>query len=97
MGFVEMDREFWVVDGRQKRAIEYFKKALGKKPGFVRAQYGICKAYVEIADHEKEANADVDRELKKLREMDPKLASEIDEYRKTYSGSIKGTFLTNDQ
>lgn len=98
MGFVEMDRESWVVDGRQKRAIEYFKKAIANKPGLVRAQYAICKAYVEIADHEKSANTDLDRELKKLREMDPKLAGEIDEYRKTYSGGIKGlTAIPVDQ
>ncbi len=90
IGLIEMDGEPWVVNGRQKRAIEYFKKALAKKPDLARAQYAICKAYVEIADHEKNANADLDRELKKLREVDPKLAGEIDEYRKTYSGSLKG-------
>jgi len=95
MGFMEMEGESWSVDGRQKRAIEFFKKALVKKPDFAKAQFGICKAYVEIADHEKDANLDVDRELKKLREMDTKLAKEIEDYRKTYSGSLKG-FTTTD-
>jgi tetratricopeptide (TPR) repeat protein len=93
MGFVEMEGESWSVDGRQKRAIEYFKKALAKDPKLVRAQYGICKAWVEIAEYEKAANADLDRELKKLRQMDPKLGAEIDEYRKTFTGpiTIKGS------
>ena len=45
---------------------------------------------MEIADLEKGANADLDRELKKLRGMDRKLAVEIDDYRKTYSGGLKG-------
>lgn len=90
MGIIEMDGESWVVDDRQKRAIKYFKKALVKKPDFVQAQYTICKAYVQIADTDKDANPDLDRELAALRRMDPKMAGEIEEYRKTYSGSIKG-------
>jgi tetratricopeptide (TPR) repeat protein len=97
MGFIEMDGEFWVVDGRQKRALEYFEKALEKKPDLVRAQYGICKAFVEIAEREKNANSDLDREIIKLRKMDSKLAGEIDEYRKNYSGSIKVSTSAIDQ
>ena len=89
MGFVEMDGESWSVDGRQKRAIVYFEKALKKKPDFAQAQYGICKAYVEIADMEKDMNKTLDLELEKLRKMDDKLAKEIEQYRKTYSGGLK--------
>lgn len=91
MGLIEMDGESWVVDGRQNRAIEYFRKALAKKPDFAQAQFAICKAYVEIADRSKGENVNLDRELKTLRQMDPKLAREIDEYRKTYSGGLKLT------
>jgi hypothetical protein len=97
MGFIEMDGESWVVDFRQKRAIEYFKKALAKKPDLVRAQYGICKAYVEIAAFDKKTDADFDREIKKLRLMDAKLAGEIDEYRKTFSSGLTGAGSTLDQ
>jgi DNA uptake protein ComE-like DNA-binding protein len=32
----------------------------------------------------------VDEELKKLQKMDPKLAEELEEYRKTYSGGLIG-------
>ncbi len=97
MGFAEMEGDSWVIDGRHKRAIEYFKKAIAKRPDLARAQYGIAKAYVEIADHDKEANAALDRELKKLRAMDAKLADEIAAYRKVYSGGIKGTFKAVDE
>ena len=88
MGFVEMDGETWVSDGRQKLAIAYFERALAKRPDLARAQYGISKAYIEIASIEKAANADVDRELAKLRQMDPKLADELIQYRKTYSSGL---------
>lgn len=90
MGLMEMDGESWVVNGRQKRAIEYFRKALAKKPDFAQAQLAICKAYVQMADTFKSENVNLDRELDKLRKMDAKLAGEIDEYRKTYSGGLKG-------
>ena len=89
MGFVEMEGEFWSHDGRQLRALEYFKKAITKEPDLIRAQFGICKAYVELADQDKKVSPDLDRELKKLREMDAKLAAEIDEYRKSFKGSFK--------
>lgn len=97
MGFIEMDGESWVVDGRQKRAIKYFEKALEKKPDLAKAQYGICKAYVEIADLEKNENATLDNELKKLRKMDAKLADEIEQYRKTFSGGLKVSSGTIDK
>jgi protein O-mannosyl-transferase len=90
MGLIEMDGEFWSVDGRQKSAIVYFEKALKIKPDFAKAQYGICKAYVEIAYHEKNENATLDRELEKLKKMDAKLAKEIEEYRKSFVGALKG-------
>lgn len=89
MGFAVMDGDSWVSDGRQERAIEYFKKALKLKPNFAMAHYGICKAYVQIASTFKDKNRDVDAELAKLKKLDAKLAQEIEEYRKTYSGGIK--------
>jgi tetratricopeptide (TPR) repeat protein len=49
MGMAVMDGDFWVVDGRQKRAIEYFRRALTLKPNYARAQYSIVKAYIQIA------------------------------------------------
>ncbi len=97
MGLMVMDGESWVVDGRQERAIVYFKKALDINPTFAKAQYAICKAYVEIADTFKEKNKDLDLELAKLRKMDAKLADEIVEYRKTYSGGLKTTSGTINQ
>ena len=67
MGFAVMDGDSWVVDGRQDRAIVYFQKALSIKPNFVMAQYGICKAYIQIADTFKDKNKNVDEELGKLK------------------------------
>jgi cytochrome c-type biogenesis protein CcmH/NrfG len=86
MGFAVMEGDSWVVDGRQERAIDYFKKALEIKPKFVKAQYGICKAYVQLADTFKDKKKNADEEITKLRSLDPKLASEMEEYRKNYSG-----------
>jgi tetratricopeptide (TPR) repeat protein len=97
MGIVEMDGEFWFADGRQKRAIVYFEKALKKNPELVKAQYWICKALVEIADRDKAALAELERQLTLLRKKDTNLATEIDEYRKTYTGSFKVSSSTNDQ
>jgi cytochrome c-type biogenesis protein CcmH/NrfG len=90
MGNAVMDGDSWVVDDRQEQAIKYFKKALAKKRGFAAAQYGIVKAYIQIADTFESKNKNVDEELAKLRKLDPKLAKEMEEYRKTYSSGLTG-------
>jgi len=97
MGFAVMEGDSWVVDGRQDKAIVYFRKALAIDPKLARAQYGICKAYIEIADTYKDKNKNVDPELVKLRTMDPKLADEMTQYRKTYQGGITGSSISVDQ
>jgi tetratricopeptide (TPR) repeat protein len=89
MGLAVMEGDSWVVDERQDRAIVYFKKALEIKPGFVKAQYAICKAYIQIADTFTSKKKIVDEELAKLRRLDPKLADELEEYRKNYSGGLR--------
>ena len=91
MGIATMAGDHWVVDGRWEKAIIYFKKALEIKPDFAKAQHAICKAYVEMADvsKDKEKNRILDQELGKLRKLDPKLADDIVEYRRTYSGGLK--------
>lgn len=97
MGLAVMEGDHWVVDGRQERAIVYFRKALELKPNFAMAQYAICKAYIQIADTFKDKNKNVDEELAKLRKLDPKLAKEMEEYRKTYKGGIMGPSIKKDQ
>ncbi len=89
MGLITMDGESWVVDGRQEKAIIYFRKALEIKPDFDKAQYAICQAYVQIADTFKSRNKEADEEIAKLRGMNAKLADEIVEYKKNYSGGLK--------
>lgn len=89
MGLMVMEGESWIVDGRQEKALVHFKKAIEIDPKFAPAQFAICKAYVQLAEFSKEKNADVDRETAKLRAMDPKLADEIDQYRKTYRGPLR--------
>ena len=89
MGNAVMEGDSWVVDGRQEKAIVHFRKALKIKPDFTAAQYGICKAYIQIADTFKVKNKNVDEELAKLRKMDAKLAAEMEEYRKNYSGGLR--------
>lgn len=91
MGFAVMDGDHWVVDGRQERARTYFQKALQLNPKYARAQYGICKGYIQLADTFERHKKDVDRELEKLRKLDVVLAKELEEYRKTYQGGLRGT------
>ena len=88
MGSAVMEGDSWVFDDRQKRAIVYFKQALALKPNSARAQYCIVKAYIQIANTFKDEKKNVDRELAKLRQLDPKLADELEEYRKEYRGGI---------
>lgn len=88
MGLAVMDGDHWVVDGRQKRAIVLFKKALEAKPDYARAQQAIVKAYIQLASTLSSENKNVDLELAKLRKLDPKLAAEMDQYRKEYVGGI---------
>ncbi len=88
MGLAVMDGDHWVVDGRQKRAIVLFKKALDVKPDYPRAQHAIVKAYIQLADTDPTENKNVDLELAKLRKLDSKLAAEMDQYRKEYVGGF---------
>lgn len=97
MGNAVMEGDSWVVDGRQERAIVHFQKVLKIRPDFTAAQYAIVKAYIQTADTYKDRNKNVDEELAKLRKMDEKLAKEMEEYRKTYSGGIKGISTPLDQ
>jgi len=85
MGLAVLDGELWVIDGRQERAIVYFKKALAIQSGFAKAQYNIVKAMVQyLAKDDK----NLDYELMKLRQLDVLLAKEMEEYRKTYEGGL---------
>ena len=97
MGFAVMEGESWVVDRRQERAIVYFKQAAKLKPGSARAQYGICKAYIQIADTFSKEKKRLDEEMAKLWKLDPKLAGELEQYRKTYQGGLIASPVTNDQ
>ena len=89
LGFAWMEGDSWSADDRQRKAIEFFRKALAISSELVRAQYGICKAYVELANFDTKLTSDLDKEIAKLKGMDTKLADEIIVYRKNYSGGFK--------
>jgi len=89
MGMAVMEGDHWVIDFRQKRALVYFRKALELKPGMARAQYGIVKAYIQGVDVAKDEKKNIDQELAKLRKLDPTLAAEMDEYRRTYVSGLQ--------
>lgn len=91
MGFAVMDGDYWVGDGRQERAMTYFQQALKINSRYARAQYGICKGYIQLAASNDQHKKDVDRELEKLRKLDVALTKELEEYRKTYRAGIQGT------
>jgi superkiller protein 3 len=96
MGLAVMDGDSWMVDGRQARAVVYLRKALELKPGYAKAQYAICKAYIQIADTFGDKKK-VDQELAKLRRLDAALAAELEEYRKNYFGGLRGTPVVVDK
>lgn len=91
MGFAVMGGEDWVSDGREERAMTYFRQALKINPKSARAQYGICKGYIQLAASDDHHKIDVARELEQLRTLDGALARELEEYRKTYRGGLQGT------
>ena len=88
LGFAVMEGDSWVFDERQRRAIVHFRKALALKPDYVRAQYGIVKAYIELESTLPADNKNLNLELVKLRKLDAKLADEMVEYRKKYQGEL---------
>ena len=90
MGLAVMEGDSWVVDRRQERAVEYFRQALKLKPDHASAQYAICKAYIQLADTFKDQKKLADDELAKMRQLNAKLADELEEYRKNYAGGIPG-------
>jgi tetratricopeptide (TPR) repeat protein len=90
MGLAVMEGDSWVVDSRQERAVEYFRQALKSKPDHASAQYAICKAYIQLAGIFKDKKKLVDDELAKMRQLNAKLADELVEYRKNYTGGIPG-------
>lgn len=88
LGIAVMDGDHWVMDDRQKQAIVHFRKALKIQPNNARAQYQIVKAYVQLANFDETENKNVDRELARLRKLDPQLAAEMEKYRKEYVGGL---------
>lgn len=94
-GLVLMEGESWRVDGRQEKALDYFKRALEIDPKLTAAQMAICKAFVELADLDKSKNQDLDRELAKLRALDPESADQIEAYRKKYKGALQAVPIDN--
>jgi len=97
MGIAVMDGESWIIDGRQECAIVYFRKALTIQPGFVQAQYNILKAMVQYMDVFGKDKKKLDHELAKLRQLDPALAKEMEEYRRTYEYGLIAEPLKPDQ
>jgi len=81
----------------ESRLCRLFKQALALKPDNTRAQYNICKAYVQITDTYSKKKSVLDEEMAKLRKLDPKLADELEQYRKTYHGGIMTSPLKTDQ
>jgi superkiller protein 3 len=94
MGLAVMDGESWIVDGRQERAIVYFRKALTVQPGLVKAQYNIVKAMAQYLGKD---DKKLKQELVKLRQLDPALAKEMEEYSRTYEGGLIGEPINRNQ
>lgn len=94
MGLTVMEGDSWVMDRRQEKAIDYFNQALKIKPGFAKAQYGICKAYMQLATTFPDKKKIADQELAKLRKLNKALALELEKYQMDVPGGIVGTPIT---
>jgi tetratricopeptide (TPR) repeat protein len=90
MGIAVMDGDSWVMDSRHEKARGYFIEALKIKPGFAKAQYGICKSYIQVKFMNPAMKKLADQELEKLRKIDKALAGELVAYRKNSAGGIPG-------
>lgn len=93
LGLAVMEGDSWVLNDRHERALVHFRKALALKPDYARAQYGIVKAFIELASYAdyktvSAENKKIDVEMAKLRKLDPKLADEMADYRRTYQGGL---------
>lgn len=77
---------------RQEKAVVFFNQALKLKPGFTKAQYGICKAYIQLASLYHSSQKLADKELAKMRKMDAAMAEGLEAYRKNYDNGLpRGT------
>ena len=74
-----------------QRLIAIWAVVSGLSLSAARAQYGIVKAFIQGVDGSKDEKKTVDRELGKLRQLDPRLADELEEYRKKYVGGLVGS------
>lgn len=84
LGEAVLDGDSWVVDGRQEKAIALFRQALKIQPGFVAAQKGIVKAYIELANISAGFQVNVETELAELKRLDPAQALKMEEYRASF-------------
>lgn len=84
-GLAIMAGDAWVVDGRQEKALPYFKQALKLDPKNAEAHYSLGRCYVELADSpgskdpaklKREAN----NELAILKQLNGDLASKLEDY-----------------
>jgi tetratricopeptide (TPR) repeat protein len=84
-GLAIMAGDSWVVDGRQEKALQYFKQALKQDPKNAEAHYALGRCYVELADSpvskdrarlKREAN----NELTILKQLNRDLASKLQDY-----------------
>ncbi len=92
VGLAMIGGEHSVIDKRQEQAIVYFNQALKLKPGFAKAQYGVCKAYIQLASLYSSKQKLADQELAKMRKMDAAMADELEDYRKNFDNGLpRGT------
>jgi len=97
-----MAGDAWVEDGRQEKALPYFKEAIRLDPKNADAHYALGRCYVELGHSpmskdptkfKREANT----ELSVLRRLNPSLASKLQTYIAEGPGGLTGTPVTFDK
>lgn len=90
MGLAVLEADSGAIDGRWEAAIGYFNQALKLKPDYAKAQYGLCKAYIDFARLFANKQKFADEELVKLRKMDKALADELEKYKNNQDSGGRG-------
>jgi tetratricopeptide (TPR) repeat protein len=90
MGLAVLEADSGEIDGHWEAAIGYFNQALKLKPDYAKAQYGLCKAYIDFGRLFANKQKFADEELVKLRKMDKALADELEKYKNNQDRGGRG-------
>jgi cytochrome c-type biogenesis protein CcmH/NrfG len=101
-GVAIMAGDDWVADGRQEKALPYFKQAIKLDPKNAEAHYALGRCYVELAHSAitkdpAKLKREARNEVTILKQLSRDLASKLEDYIKQPPGGIFGSPLDLDR